>query len=274
MNKILLAVKRKPKRFGGALLVGLTSIWAVMEPFVSVYVQDINKYWYLVILLLPSIIIALVRMFPKESIIVKLKHKNSIIQIKFGDIFMQDGNIAIAVNEYFDSIIGKLVSPESMHGYFINKILGGKNELFEQAVKNGLRKHKSVLVQRDEGNKEAYPIGTTIILEFDKKKYLLFALSKTNIKYEAFTTPTMILEALDGLLTKARSECNGTQLNIPLIGTKLSRSGVPPMCIIELILISILKATNESEITKQINIVISKDYFNEIDLSEISRRWN
>jgi hypothetical protein len=76
------------------------------------------------------------------------------------------------------------------------------------------------------------------------------------------------------MLVKARSECNGYPLNIPLVGTGLSRSGIPPKYIIELLLISILRVSKEAEITKEINIVIAEKLFDEIDLNEIVKRWN
>jgi hypothetical protein len=274
MKKLLISISRNPKLFGMSLFFGLTTIWALLEPFVSIYFENINKYWFLLIFLFPSIIIAFIRIFPKNSIIIKLRNTNAIINVKFGDIFNENGNIAIAVNEYFDSEIGDLVSPESVHGYFIKGILGNKQELFDSAVDKSLKGISSIHHMRNFGKQEIYPIGTTAVLEFGEKRYLLFALAKTNEQYEAYTTPSLLLEALNGMLIKARSECNGYPLNIPLVGTGLSRSGIPPKYIIELLLISILRVSKEAEITKEINIVIAKKLFDEIDLNEIVKRWN
>jgi hypothetical protein len=63
----------------------------------------------------------------------------------------------------------------------------------------------------------------------------------------------LLLEALNGMLVKARSECNGSPVNISLAGTWLSRSGIPSKYVIELLLISILRVSKEAEITKEIN---------------------
>jgi hypothetical protein len=274
MKKLIISISRNPKLFGVSLFFGLTTIWALLEPFVSIYFESINKYWFLLIFLFPSIIIAFIRTFPKNSIVIKLRNTNAIINIKFGDIFNENGNIAIAVNEYFDSEIGSPVSPESIHGYFIKNVLGNKQELFDNAVYKSLKGIPSIHHMRNFGKKEIYPIGTTAVLEFGEKKYLLFALAKTNEQYEAYTTPSLLLEALNGMLVKARSECNGYPLNVPLVGTGLSRSGIPPKYIIELLLISILRVSKDAEITKEINIVITEKLFDEIDLNEIAKRWN
>jgi hypothetical protein len=273
MKKLLKSISRNPKFFVASLFFGLTAIWAISEPFVSFYFEKINKYLFLPIFLLLSIIIAFKRIFPKNIVTFPLKNTNTIINIKFGNIFNENGNIAISVNEYFDSEIGKPVSDRSLHGYLIKNILGGKQEIFDNAVDKSLQNMLSVYNKRDLGKQKIYPIGTTAVLEFGEKKYLLFALAKTNEKYEAHTSPGLLLDALDGMLEKARSECNGYPLNIPLIGTGLSRSGIPAKYIIDLLLISILKASKIAEITKQINIVIGEYLFDEIDLNEIIRKW-
>ncbi len=168
---------------------------------------------------------------------------------------------------------GKPVSEKSLHGFFITTILGGKKEIFDNAANNHLTKKELIENKRELGKSKKYPIGTVVPLDFADKKYLLFALSKTNDKYEAYTTPSLLLDSLSGLLDAARAECNGKVLNIPLVGTGLSRSGIPPKQIIELILISILQATKQGEITKIINIVLHDSFFDEIDLARIKENW-
>jgi hypothetical protein len=221
-----------------------------------------------------SIIYAFAKIYPKDDILINLKNTNTIVNIKFSNIFKEIGCIGVAVNEYFDSELGILVSPETEHGFFIKEILGGKHELFDKAVTDSLQNKKFISNEREKGKQQKYPIGTTAVLEFGERKYLLFALSETNDKYEAHTKPNLIIEAICGLLEKARSECNGLALNIPLVGTGLSRSGIPPKYLVDLMLISILKTSKDSEITKKINIVIENDQFNKIDLNELERKWN
>ncbi len=274
MNKIRLSITRNPKMFALSIFFGLTTMWALIEPFVSFYITDINKYWFLVVFILISILIAIIKMFPKISIKIELKNTNTVVNIKFGNLFDENNNIAIPVNEYFDSELGKPVSTASLHGILINKILEGKSKIFDKAVASSLSSIPYILNNRDLGKNQKYPIGTTATLKYDNKKYLLFAVSETSEEYEAHTNPSLMLLALNGLLTKARSECNGYELNIPLVGAGLSRSGIPPKYLVELILISILKSTKENEITNTINIIIHDSMFEKIDLNEIKRKWN
>lgn len=274
MGKFKLAITRNPKVFGLYLFFGITSLWALLEPFISICAPNINRYLFLAVFVPISIIIALIKIYPRNSIKIELKNTNTIVNIKFGDLFSQSGSIAIGVNEFFDSEIGMLVSENSIHGYFINSILGGKSKLFDDEVDRSLSKESYSIIEREYGKSKCYPIGSTAVLEFGNIKYLLFALAKTNDKYEAYTNPNQIFEALDGLFSKARSVCNGRDLNLPLIGTGLSRSGIPPKYLIEMILIAILKATKYSEITKTINIIIEQSRFDQVDLNDIKRKWN
>ncbi len=273
LNKIKLGISRSPKRFLFSLFFGLTAFWAVSEPFVTLFAQDINKYLFLIPFLFISIIIAVVKIYPKTSVSIPLKNTNTIISLKFGDLFNENGVIAIPVNEYFDSSLGKLVSENSLHGYLIKNILGGERSIFDNAVNKSLAGVSFIETSREQGKCKKYHIGTTACLEFGNKKYLLFALSKTNDKYEAYTTPSLLLGSLFGLLNAARTECNGQSLNIPLIGTGLSRSGIPPKQLVELILISILQATKQGEVTKTINIVLHDSFFDELDLVAIKQNW-
>jgi hypothetical protein len=234
-----------------------------------------DKYLLLLCFILLSLIITACRIFPKNEVRIDLRNTNTKISLKFGDIFQSEGNIAIGVNEYFDSEINdeQLVSPKSLHGLFIQTILGGRNQLFDQAVVETLKDKKYTTNNRTKGKSKKYDIGTTAHLSFNNKKYLLFAIAKTNEKFEAHTTPSLIFEALEGLFECARTECNGYDLNIPLIGTGLSRAGIPPKRILDMIMIAILQATKTDEITKNINIIIHNNFFEKIDLNEIKKQW-
>ena len=273
LRRLKLGIIRNPKKFLYSIFFGVTTLWAISEPFVTFFSKDINKYWFLIPFGIVSIIISFVRIYPKLEVSIPLKNTNTTVKIKFGDLFRQNGVIAIPVNEYFDSEIGKPVSERSLHGFFITKILGGKHEIFDGAVNKHLIDIEFIENKRQLGKSKKYPIGTVVPLEFSDKKYLLFALSKTNDKFEAYTTPSLLLESLAGLFNVARAECNGKELNIPLIGTGLSRSGIPPKQIVELILISILQATKQGEVTKTINIVLHDSFFDELDLTKIQENW-
>jgi len=272
-KNITLSVTRNPKWFASNLFIGITALWGLCEPVMSTIQGPINRYWFLIPFGLLSVIIAFYRAWPKKKIEFTIAKSNTTVEICFGDLFEQKGLIGIGVNEYFDSQIGKPVASNSLHGYFIEQILGGKKELFDEPVDALLENKEIETVNRGEGKSKRFEIGSTVPVIFGQITYLLFALSKTNDRFEAFTNPSLLLKALNGLFNKARSECNGKTLSIPLIGTGLSRSGVPAQNLIELILVSILDATRKSKVTNKIKIILHQNYYDEIDLNQIERNW-
>lgn len=270
---MMLGLKREPKKSLYAFFFGVTVLWALLNPIIDFFKIDISGGWKFGVFLIIAIIIALIRVYPKGKVAFKLKNTNTQICVYFGDIFSEKENIAISVNEYFDSCLGKLVSEKSLHGMLIKNVLGGKNELFDNAIDESLFGVAFESITRPEGKTKSYPIGTTAVLEFGSKKYLLFALSKTDENYMAYTSPSFMLESLSGLWKKARSICNGYSISIPLIGSGLAKSGLPPMRIIELILISLLFETKKQEITSNINIVLHESVYEEVDLRQIFNYW-
>jgi hypothetical protein len=147
------------------------------------------------------------------------------------------------------------------------------SSIFDQNVANEFKDITYQEERRELGKTRKYDIGTTAMLTFGDYKYFLFASSKTDDEYKAYSTPSLLLFALEGLWKKARTECNGYPISVPLLGTGLSKVGLPPMRIIELLLISILNATKEREITSEINIVVYHNFFEEVNLDFIYHCW-
>jgi hypothetical protein len=63
-----------------------------------------------------SVVFGLRKVWKPSRIEIPVAHCNTVIEVIFGDLFNQDGIRAIAVNEFFDSKIGKPVSDKSIHG--------------------------------------------------------------------------------------------------------------------------------------------------------------
>lgn len=274
-KKIFIGIGRHPKRFLLAIGFGYATIWTVLEPFLSLVNLKTTGYngTYLVAYLLASIIIGVIVVCPKRKVRFPLKNTNTRIEIEFGDLFVADGNKAIPVSEFFDSKIGKPVSPRSLHGVFIEKILGGQTKIIDDAVNAQLSGLLIDNVQRSDGKTAKYEIGSTITIEHNKSKYFLFALSHTDIDCNAYSTPSIMLKALDCLWNKVRTEGNGDDLNLPLVGNGLSRIGIPPSQLLQLTLISLLKAAKERDLCSTVRVILTTEIFDNIDLEIIKKNW-
>jgi hypothetical protein len=273
--KIFTGIGRHPKRFVLAIIFGYTAIWTFLEPLMTLLELKTTGYncTCLLIYLLISLIIAFISVFPKKSVKFDLTNTNTKVVIKFGDLFEAEGHKVIPVNEYFDSLIGKPVSPNSLHGIFIQRILGGYNNIIDDEVHNQLLNKEIEIIERPQGKKNKFSLGTTIAIDHNQSTYFLFALCNSDNDCKATCTPSSMLIALEGLWEKIRIEGNGFDINLPLIGNGLSGVGLPPSQLLQLTLMSLLKFTKEKELSATVKIVLLEDMFEKIDLSLIKNNW-
>jgi hypothetical protein len=233
--------------------------------------RGVSKF---IIFLALSVLFGLIYNIPSRIITFKLENTNTIVKIVFGNLFKQDGHKIISVNEFFDSKIGDNVSPNSLHGVFIQKILGGHSDIFNQLVDKDIQNEPYEIIERANGRNKRYSIGTTSQIEYNGYKYFLFAFCRTNLtSLKAEGNVQDMWVALDGLWRKVRIYAGGTPVNIPVVGSGLSGVGLPINHLIQIILMSILKATKEREITSQICIVINESLYEEVEIDIIKTLW-
>jgi len=275
MQKFIVGLKRHPKKFVIALIAGYTTLWTVLEPtFALLDVKTGNhRGLYISAYILISLIIAIISIWPKKSVKFNLINTNTKVEIQFGDLLNTEGHKAIGVNEYFDSTIGKPVSPNSLHGIYIKNILGGHSNILDDAVNNQLVGKEIETSNRPEGKNKKYPIGTTVVIPHNQSLYFLFALCHSDNDCKATSNPSIMLKAMDGFWDKVRTEGNGFDINLPLIGNGLSGIGLPPSQLLQLILISLLKFTKEKELSCTVRIILLQDTFESIDLELIKNNW-
>lgn len=275
INKIIIGISRHPRRFLLSVGFGYATLWTVLEPIFSIANLKTTGYNcpYLIGYILTSIVIGIIVVYPKRKVQFDLNNTNTKVEIEFGDLFATDGHKVISVSEFFDSKIGKPVSPRSLHGIFIERVLGGHTNIFDDAVNSQLFGKHIDKVQRTDGKTLKYEIGSTITIEHNQSIYFLFALTRTDNDCNANSTPALMLRALDGLWDKVRIEGNGKDINLPLIGNGLSRIGLPQSQLLQLTLISLLKAAKERDLCSTIRIVLTPDVFDKIDLEIIKNNW-
>jgi hypothetical protein len=197
------------------------------------------------------------------------------IEVVFADLFKQNGVRAIAVNEYFDSQLGRPVSPNSLHGKLITNCFGGHPQPFDAQLATELAGLTSTVEPlKVEGKNVKYAIGTTAMVQANADQYLLFALTHSDpITCKASADVTMLWSAVNALWKRARVECNGDPLNVPLIGSGPSGLGLPTRDLLNLIILSAVTETKAREITKRIRIILHRDRFDDLDLREVKKHW-
>jgi len=263
-------------------------LWAIIEPVYMYFPQyksffdSVGHYIFYGSVILAVAYAVFYRCVEPLHITISIKDTNTIIHIMFGEFFSEGNHLAIPVNEFFDSQLGggnaqhgDIVAPNSIHGQFITKIYNSDSAKFDDDVNNSLVGVGYRQSKRIAGKNLKYPIGTTAAIGIGANKNFLFALTKTDgssAKASA-DVPTMWY-ALQGLWKKVREHSNGLPVSVPLIGSGQSQVGLEPMHLVRLIILSILKASKNQEITKEINIVLLNNYIDKINLIALKEEWS
>ncbi len=275
LKDLLRGVKRHPWKTTSyvftAFSILFTIIRGVNQFFPGVKVEGPFAFAAIIFV---SAIFGLKKVWKPSGIKIKVANSDTKIEVLFGDLFAQDGIRAIAVNEFFDSALGKPVSEKSLHGLFLNKCFGGYPQPFDKQVDEQLANEPHEVVLRAEGKTKKYKIGATAMLNAEKDRYLAFALTHTDVSTCMATADvTMMWIALHHVWQRARAECGGSSLNLPLVGGGLAKIGLPTRDLLNLIILAAITETKEKVITQRIRIVLHRDRFEDLDLRDVETHW-
>lgn len=148
-----------PRIFRGDLACHLVSTSFFSTP-VKNYTE--GNHWLLLAALVAALCGALWRAREPLAVVVPLRHTNTEITIRFGDLFGAMGDhLVIPVNNEYDGALGAAVDPKSVHGQLIQKLYNGSQREFEVGVRQ----------TADEINRGAErPQGPQAVL-FDRRCY-------------------------------------------------------------------------------------------------------
>ena len=217
------------------------------------------------------------RAWPSQHIDLTIPGTDSSCEIKFGDVFDGPGVVVIPVNEYFDAGLGDHVSPNSLHGKFIKDVMAGHSGTFSDLTSRALAgtEPEESNVERPSGRRDRYAIGTAASVDFNEKRYLLVALSRTDLQtLKATATVLDLWPCLEGVWNGARNHSNGEPVKIPLIGSGLSGVGLPPGKLIDIVITSFLCCTKERRVADRVTLVLPDRLKYNLDLDEIQRHWS
>lgn len=276
LKSLQLGLKRHPLRFISSTFLAYSALWTIISSFYffNPDIKFVGPGYHLAFIAV-SLLIGMFIVYQPRKISIKINTSDTVLNVYYGDLFEQNGYMAISVNEFFDSEIGLPVSPDSLHGIVINKYFGGHPEAFDRVVSEQLVNDSPIHIDRDLGKTDKYSIGTTASIRANNHKFLLFALSHTDIQtHKASSDLSIMLDALGGLFDKARTVSGGEPLVLPLIGSGISGVGLPATQLLQLIILAIIDATKKCQICKQIDLVLHEDRFSEVDLELIKKQWS
>jgi hypothetical protein len=268
-------ITNQPAQFGKHVFTSFSMTFTVVKALTHFFPKlKFDGPGRLSIILFLCVIYGLDRVWKPSHIEFKVPTCDTIIEILFGNFFEQDGIRAVAVNEFFDSKLGKPVSDRSLHGIFLTKCFGGRPEAFDAQLAQQLVNASSAHVPRVEGKEQCYSIGTTALIQVNADKYIVFAFAKTEPRTsKAYCDVELMHKSLHAFWQRAREEAGGYPVNLPLVGSGLSGLGLPTRDLLNLLLLSAITETKARQITCTIRFVLHQSRFRDIDLREVKKYW-
>ena len=272
----LRTIQRITKDFCLFSLATYGALWLLTEPLL--FFLDISDPpglgWYIAFLL-ASVSHGAWRARRRDKVLFRIPTSDSSLEITFGDIFEGEAVVVIPVNEYFDGELGDHVSEYSLHGQFIRNVLGGQSNSFHELTEEALKSagHQGECVERQTGQCTRYPIGTVAKVDVNEKRFLLVALSVTDVDtLKASASVRQLWECLTGMWRGVRDYSNGRPVNLPLIGSGLSGIGLPKEYLVDIIAMSYIDETKKRKVSDKVNLVLPKSLKGELDLVAIQRK--
>lgn len=208
----------------------------------------------------------------------KVPNADTKITLKFGDLFAQDANLLIGVNEFFDGELGAPVAKNTVHGQFIVRNFGGSAASFRVAVDPALMATgvQPIAKERAIEPSNAYPIGTTVSVANGPRSVFLMAMARTDLTTSKANSDVPTLwTALRSGLQAVHDHGNGEPLAMPLFGNGQSGVKLAPQHLLRLLVLALVDfATNTSaRLPKSVTIALHESCFSELDIREIARDW-
>jgi len=221
-------MKRKIRLFDKQLIreyYGILSVLSLICSFIFIFAEVHTGCKVIAsvifILILIGIYIVLWRKANKLEK-VEIKINNSVIEVKVGDIFQENGLKVIAFNEYFDTIVdNKIISEKSLNGLYIKNVandIAKLNKLImdDDELKDRIEEENNF---RRRGKKIKYRLGSTVEVE----EYLLTAFSKFDNNNRAYLYMNDYINCLMNFWNEIDRIYAGRSVSIPLLGSGITR---------------------------------------------------
>ena len=252
------------------------ALWVVIEPIAYFTSLEPKGWGWYIALLVVSVIGGIWRVLPTRRVAFTIPGSDSSFEIKFGDLFAGKGVFVIPVNEFFDGKLGDHVSRKSIHGQFIEKLLGGQSKRFVDLTRKALEDSApdEIVVDRSSGERNRYAIGTVARITMNNNRYLLAALSHTELEsLKAYASVNDLWTCLAGVWNGIRVHSSGERVQLPLLGSGLSGVGLPASRLVEIMLTSFLCHTKERKVAERVTLVLPRRLAGKVDLNRIKRSW-
>lgn len=182
LRQLLNGIRRHPWRFVFSIPVAFAALWGMVEAFAQVY-PSLSKPYLLIILAAGALIIGFVQAWSPKQVSLYWSDLHLRVEIKTGDLFKQDGNIAITVDDFFLTKAPKLVNPKSLIGQLIDAEYPNNPDLLDTELQQFVPSQANAITESSgiPGKDKRYSIGTTAVIRRSQKNLFVTALCKVDL---------------------------------------------------------------------------------------------
>lgn len=257
-----------------ATFVGMFGgIWLFIEPAGLFFPERVNWGWRgYVGLVCASMVVAIAKNIPRTSLSRSFSSPDYTIEIKVGNLFDQPEHLVIGLNDVFDTELGEIIKQSSVQGQFLDRIYSGDRARLDfeiDAALQPLQDKAQEDLDKKRGKRWRYPIGTTLVLGVEGRRFFLSAYGRMGNDLRVKSTVDYIWLSLTKLWQQVRLRGHGKGVSIPVIGSDLARTGLSRMALAKLIMLSFAIAAKEGFVANRLTIMIRPEDISSVDLAEL-----
>lgn len=253
------------------VLAALTGVFAALYPD---YMKT-QSWSYLAWLSGTCLLFALVRSIPRRSVFTALTVPPCEVRVRVGDLFEQDGNLAVGMSDTFDVKVPDVISAGSVQGQLLGRIYEGKEVVLAGEIESQLADEQitssEVRSAKRIGNLDRYQVGTVAVLSRSGRKFFCVAYSRLSNENRAESSVDELWASLSQLWRKVRDRGELSPINVPVMGAGLARLGgrLTHEDLIKLIALSFVTASRDEIVARKLTIVVSRSDASSIDFARL-----
>lgn len=250
-------------------------LWTPLLPFLNAYYS-----WILVIFLTCAVAAAILRARRPTKIKLKNLTGNNEFLVRFGDIRKEfssrkNVNFVIPVNDFFDVMLGEVISDRSVHGQFLQWC----SESHEISALERLLEHELASFDFEDiptkrlGKTRRYPTSAQVCIHIRGNYFYLVPSGRmdpntlsTTMSWAAYP------DTVDRICNFIASKGNGRVTIFPLVGDLMSRTGIPTPVLVEQLIFSIFRSNQQTVIGSPIEVVLYNKKRRLLDLNSV-KSW-
>ncbi|WP_407778159.1 macro domain-containing protein [Actinophytocola sp.] len=237
--------------------------------------NSINQTATVVVIICLIVTVATYRAWPRRSVRREFDLPDISVVVKVSDLFDQTGNLVIGFSDTFDTdtTSGKIISPESVQGQFLQRIYDGDRDRLDREIEQALMGVQKVGEEQPStkaGKRRRYPIGTVATLGSPGRRYFCVAYSYLQNNLIARSSVNDLWEALNHVWDAARQFGQRKTLVVPVIGSELARiSSLDRDSLLKMMILSFVANSRQQDVCKELVVVVHRKDYEKIDMLEV-----